>query len=535
MRKISLEIGSLSVKYRLGLIVVLVCILSVSLVSISTVSLRKSESITLKIGTQQGKDSQWEKIELVTQGVAQNLGNLLRNVEDLSEKRQLVKDAVDTFRFEEDGSGYFFVYEGGTVVTVPPKPDLEGKDLSGVSDPNGVLFVKELLEAARSGGGFVEYTFHKPGKGDTAKVGYATMIPNSPYMIGTGVYLDNLEVIRTEIESEMSAGLSFYEKLFWVFTAVAMLLTILATLAVGRSIVKPLERLAKEISDSSLTVSETAANISTASNSLAAGASQQAASIEETSASMEEISANTSVNAESADRANTSMESVVAVVEKANTTVGSLTGAIGAIQESSSETQKIVKTIDEIAFQTNILALNAAVEAARAGEAGAGFAVVADEVRNLAVRAAEAAQNTTTLIAGSVQRINEGMEYVHETNHAFEETSKYTAEVASLLNGISNANTEQAKGVLQISTAVHELDDVTQQNAAAAQETASASQEMNRQAQCMDSISARLHAVIYGVPRSTRKGIEPREERIGFEFPSRSSKVENAGFFGFSN
>jgi methyl-accepting chemotaxis protein len=205
---------------------------------------------------------------------------------------------------------------------------------------------------------------------------------------------------------------------------------------------------------------------------LSEAASEQAASIEETSSSLEEMASMTKNNAASTATANTLLVSAMQTIEKANTSMDRLTVSMREIAGASEETQKIVKTIDEISFQTNLLALNAAVEAARAGEAGAGFAVVAEEVRNLALRAAEAAKNSSTLVGDIVGKIRSGEQLVNETNKEFVEVRTSSKKVVELMGEIAAASQEQSQGIGQINTAILQMNTVTQKNAASAEELA---------------------------------------------------------------
>ena len=206
---------------------------------------------------------------------------------------------------------------------------------------------------------------------------------------------------------------------------------------------------------------------------LSEAASGQAASLEETSSSLEEMSSMTRKNAENTTHASNLLNGTREAAGNANVSMNDLTRSMKEIAEASEETQKIVKTIDEIAFQTNLLALNAAVEAARAGEAGAGFAVVADEVRNLAMRAAEAARNTSHLMEDIVSKIKRGEHLVTVTNSGFQQVGSSSNKIAGLMSEIAAASQEQSQGIEQINKAVVELNKVTQQNAASAQELAS--------------------------------------------------------------
>ena len=206
---------------------------------------------------------------------------------------------------------------------------------------------------------------------------------------------------------------------------------------------------------------------------LSEAASEQAASIEETSSSLEEMASMIKSNADSTTKANGLMSSANTTIEKANSSMSQLTVSMKEIASASEQTQKIVKTIDEISFQTNLLALNAAVEAARAGEAGAGFAVVAEEVRNLALRAAEAAKNTSNLMGDIVGKIQGGEKLVNTTNQDFVEMKTSSSKVVELMGSIAAASREQSEGIEQINKAILQMNHVTQQNAASAEELAS--------------------------------------------------------------
>lgn len=293
---------------------------------------------------------------------------------------------------------------------------------------------------------------------------------------------------------------------------------------VRRTITKPIHRAVEDLNQGANQVSSASDQIASASQVLAEGTSAQASSVEETSSSLEEMSSMTKQNAQNAGEANRLMQEANQVVKRANESMGNLNTAMEGISRSSEESSKIIKTIDEIAFQTNLLALNAAVEAARAGEAGAGFAIVADEVRNLALRAAEAARNTSDLIEDTVKRIANGSQVVEKTSKEFMDVTSNSEKAGELVAEIAAASNEQAQGIDQLNTAVADIDRIVQQNAGNAEESASASEQMKAQAEALKGIVRVLVRLVEGSVEtdddhltsvsiaSDAEAIEPSEE-----------------------
>lgn len=290
-------------------------------------------------------------------------------------------------------------------------------------------------------------------------------------------------------------------------------LTIILVVFLARSISRPITRVVEGLGEGANQVAAASSQLSSTSQSLAEGSAEQAASIEETSSSLEEMASMTRRNAAHSRETNQIMSSTGSIVKAANESMKMLTVSMTDITKASEETFKIIRTIDEIAFQTNLLALNAAVEAARAGEAGAGFAVVADEVRSLAIRAADAARNTSSLIEGTVKKVKEGSEILHKTSAEFEQVASGSSKMGELVEEITAASGEQAEGIEQINKAVNEIDKVVQQNAANAEESAAASEEMNAQAEQMKVYVEELAAIVGG--STGRKAGGRKKSRLG--------------------
>ena len=392
-------------------------------------------------------------------------------------------------------------------------------------DPNVILKLNlaqnkiaaaEQLVAGKSGGGRILHA----RKNVWQLGGYAASKGALGYPgLGWGV------MVRVPEAQALAATRAQTAQIFWTLGLSAFGLFGVA-FVLGRSLSRPLIEGTESLKQVGIQVADAAAQLSKGSQSLAEGASGQAASLEETSASLEEMSSMAIRNSESAQTAKSTANQVRTVADSGVTAVGEMGGAItaiqnsigemgsaiGAIQASSREVSKIVKTIDEIAFQTNILALNAAVEAARAGEAGLGFAVVADEVRNLAQRSAEAAKETAAKIEDAIAKSEDGVRVTEKVtatskdveakaggvSRSLEAIVGKVRELDEIIGQVASASREQTDGVKQINTAVSTMDRSTQATAATAEESAAASEELNAMAATLRQTVGELESVITG-------------------------------------
>ena len=264
---------------------------------------------------------------------------------------------------------------------------------------------------------------------------------------------------------------------------------ILIALSLGLSLSRSLSSLSTQLHDlaanlqvSSDEVASSASQLAAAGEVMAQGASEQASSLEETGSSLEELSSMTRRNADSTRQVKTLAQESRLAAEKGVQDMRAMIAAMGAIRESSDDIARIIKTIDEIAFQTNILALNAAVEAARAGESGRGFSVVADEVRSLAQRSAQAASETADKIEAAITKTGQGVEMSGKVAQALNDIVGKVRQVDDLANEVASASQEQTEGINQINLAVSQVNKITQDNAASAEESAAASEELSSQA-----------------------------------------------------
>lgn len=267
---------------------------------------------------------------------------------------------------------------------------------------------------------------------------------------------------------------------------------------ISRSISSSLRSVVRTISDGSAQVAAASGQLSCSSQMLSEGVTEQAASLQEISSSVEELTSMTQQNAENTHEANTLGQAADQAGTDCIKVVKNMASTMEEIKISSDKTALIIKTIDEIAMQTNLLALNAAIEAARAGEAGRGFAVVAEEVRSLALRSAEAAKRTSELIDGMQQISKNGVTAAGEVEKSIVGIAHTVAHMATLLDEVSSASTQQSQGLHQISSAINHLEQTTHSAAANSEETASAGEELSSQASILANIVAQLNAMVDG-------------------------------------
>jgi methyl-accepting chemotaxis protein len=410
------------------------------------------------------------------------------------------------------------------MVMHPIKPELDGKSLSDMKDPNGKRIFVESTETAKTrGAGYVEYMWPKPGFAKPVpKMSYVKLVKEWGWVVGSGIYVDDVQAETTVVKWKIFAATFVFGLIVlacaWLISrkikaaldkAVDHLgliasgdLTshIEATSAdeTGRMLIAlkemntSLSHIVGEVRGGSDFIASATKQIAVGNADLSQRTEEQAAALEETAASMEELTSTIKQNADNAQQANQLAVSASSVAMKGGEVIGRVVTTMSAISGSSRKISDIIGVIDGIAFQTNILALNAAVEAARAGEQGRGFAVVAAEVRSLAQRSAAAAKEIKTLINDSVDRVEGGSRLVAEAGQTMQEIVTSIKRVTDIMAEISAASQEQSKGIEQVNIAITQMDDVTQQNAALVEESAAAAESLEEQAHSLVDVISRF-------------------------------------------
>ena len=304
----------------------------------------------------------------------------------------------------------------------------------------------------------------------------------------------NIQLEMSIAQQVYSNSLTFLIILFCIFMASGIFLAYYIT----RSITKSMNSITSRIRVGAQQVAAASGQLSASAGQLSQGSTEQAAAIEETSSTLEESASMMEQNLTNTKQVAQLSEHAKVAADKGNHEMQEMMNSIQEIKKSSDQIAKIIKVIDDIAFQTNILALNAAIEAARAGEAGMGFAVVAEEVRNLAGRSAQAAKDTTAIIESNIELSTKGVSIAEKVREALNEITIQSKKVNELMDEIAAASQEQSLGIEQVNKSIAQVTVVTQQNAANAEESASAAEELNAQSENMKQIVQELSMLVYG-------------------------------------
>lgn len=388
-----------------------------------------------------------------------------------------------------DGTNYIWVndYEGNMLY----HPTLKGNQFN-LADSRGTKFIEEGTELAKKNGyGLVHYLWKKQGQDESKlfpKISYFRNYETWHWIIGAGIYVDEIDNVVRDT----------FLQILLISVLVMILVNVVAIMTIVKDIVASMAKISTELGASSQEVSSASSQLDAASQKLAEGTTEQAASIQETSSTLEETASMVQQNRDNTKQAAVLAKQSKEYANKSNSEMHKMMDAMEDLKKSSAEISKIIKVIDEIAFQTNILSLNAAVEAARAGDAGKGFAVVAEEVRSLAQRSAQAAKETATIIESNITMSEQGVHIARDVQGSIAEIDEQSKKVSELLDEISVATDEQAQGISQINQAVSQMEAVMASNAATAEESSAASKALYAQTINMNEIIDDLNKVVNG-------------------------------------
>lgn len=445
--------------------------------------------------------------------------------------KQQVAQIVRSMRFEDNNYIFIYDYEGNNIVTAPA-PEREGTNMIDAQTPNGTYLIREIIDVAKSGGGFYSYEWDYPGTNAVEpKHSFVDRLEKWDWLIGAGIYVVDVDQALAAFEANAMEKLRRSIGMSIAISAAVFAFIAVFTFFFVRRLVGPVKRTADAMADiaqgrgdltrrltiesndevgnlavqfnafagrmqdtlrdvrrSTVSVYHSAGDISHSSEELATRTEQAAANLQETSASMEEITSTVNHSADNAQQANKLVQSTAEVAHQGEAAMEQVERTMRDINDSATRISEIITMIDAIAFQTNILALNASVEAARAGEHGRGFAVVAEEVRTLASRSSNASKEIRGLIDASVQHTQSGTELVRNAGATMREIVESVSKVTDVIGEISAGAKEQSSGIGQINTAVAEMDTMTQQNAAMVQESTTAAADMRRHAEHLNEL-----------------------------------------------
>lgn len=429
--------------------------------------------------------------------------------------RTFYETYLDDFVFAENGYAFIASNEGYFVAHKREENDL--------TDVRTAEYMKQTLAQIEDGKhhGTVHYDYTEASGVVKAKLLVFDTLTEVPWHVASTVYIEDLESLARELSVNMiMIGL--------ISLAVLIVVLIITTVFF---VSRPVNKVVVKLTSGSDNLESASQQISASSQQLSSGNSELAASIEEITSSLEELQSVVEMNTKNINESELLMKETNDNSQKVSDNMGTLSVSLEEIGGNSKEIVKIIKVIEDIAFQTNILALNAAVEAARAGDAGRGFAVVADQVKNLAQKSAEAAKETAALIEKAIESIDKGQEVGQLVAHAQQKAGEMSQNVTTLLNEVNRASKEQMKGINQITQAITQTNSVVQQTASSAEETAAASEELLGQSEELNTVVDELNIVVKGrtVERDTTvrpRSLPPARKTSG-QLPPAAAAVEN--------
>lgn len=517
-----------SIKGRMYIIIAATLALFVTMVGFSINSSKNARDLAVEKTRSIMLEDQKEKIKTATHAAAIIIGHWLETVSEDNLKTELIQKAVDDFRFEQDSSGYIFVFQKTTNISLPPIKSLQGKDLIDLKDKNGVHLIKELWDVSQKGGGFVEYVWSKPGAGEVSKISYAEMIPGTDFWIGAGVYLDNIQdstasmadqiddkvtsmtirmvvvsgifflciaslclVIVSNISNSLQYMIASFKDIAegegdltkrikldsrdelgelgkWFNVFLGKLQGIIKQLMMESSVV---DNSSAELAEIAGAMSKGAEDTHTKAEMVSAAAEEMTSSFAAITTAMEETATNASMIAAASEEMNSTVKEISVSTEKAckisNDAARKTTDTEIIMEDLSRAVQAIgtiTETINEISDQTNLLALNATIEAARAGEAGKGFVVVANEIKELASQTARSTKEIRSQIENVQKTSVTTVKSIKEVTSVIQTVSEIVSTISAALTEQSSTSLEVAGNIERLSTGIQDINENVSQS-----------------------------------------------------------------------